>query len=87
MFNNYFVTDKLFKTNGRVCFLGKNWSPKTIIESIDLSLSLSLRLEHGNMGCCTKMGDMNNVDNNQAIMVGSLMEKLFGCTMKSKLSA
>ena len=23
MFNDYFVTDKFFKTNGRICFLGK----------------------------------------------------------------
>ena len=34
-----------------------------------------------------KGGDVNNVNNYQTIMVGSLMAKIFGCIMESKLSA
>ena len=33
-----------------------------------------------------KGGDINNVNNYRTIMVGSLMEKLFGCIMKLKIS-
>ena len=33
-----------------------------------------------------KGGHLNNVNNYQAITVGSLMAKLFGCTMESKIS-
>ena len=33
-----------------------------------------------------KDGDVNNVNNYRTIMVGSLMAKLFGCIMESKLS-
>ena len=33
-----------------------------------------------------KGGDVNNVNNYRTIMVGSLMEKLFGCIMESKIS-
>jgi hypothetical protein len=33
-----------------------------------------------------KGGDVNNVNNYRTIMVGSLMAKLFGCIMESKIS-
>ena len=33
-----------------------------------------------------KGGDVNNVNNYRTIMVGSLMEKLFGCIMEMKIS-
>ena len=33
-----------------------------------------------------KGGDINNVNNYRTIMVGSLMAKLFGCIMESKIS-
>ena len=34
-----------------------------------------------------KGGDIKNVNNYQTIMVGSLMTKLYGCIMVSKISA
>ena len=34
-----------------------------------------------------KGGDINHVNNYKTIMVGSLMGKLFGCIMESKVSA
>ena len=34
-----------------------------------------------------KVGDANNVNNYQTIMVSSIMAKLFGCIMESKISA
>ena len=33
-----------------------------------------------------KGGDVNNVNNYRTITVGSLMAKLFGCIMESKIS-
>ncbi|RYA40130.1 hypothetical protein, partial [Enterobacter cloacae complex sp. GF14B] len=33
-----------------------------------------------------KGGDVNNVNNYHTLMVGSLMEKLFGCIMEMKIS-
>ena len=33
-----------------------------------------------------KGGDVNNINNYQNIMVGSLMVKLFGCVMESQIS-
>ena len=55
---------------------------------------LNLAIQHGmpndlNMNWIKplhKGGDVNNVNNYQTIMVGSLMEKLFGCIMEMKLN-
>ena len=56
-------------------------------EEDKISLSLSLSLSTNWIKPLHKGGDVNNVNNYRTIMVGSLMAKLFGCIMESKISA
>ena len=55
-------------------------------EEDKISLSLSLSLSTNWIKPLHKGGDVNNVNNYRTIMVGSLMAKLFGCIMESKIS-